>query len=217
MQPPQDDGGSDSDMAAVRVVLDLDFPLLGRGGAEPPAVAREEAAESDEDMAIIRAALDEARQPERFAYRGRRLTAHMRMRKQLKRLQQVVVPDHVASRVEQVNSTHAVCSCDIIDLTRKTPLKTKGAGNYKMWTPNYMCLKTFGKLAQKVPTTSSGRGFARWSGGSRSITASHLQKVRDAIAARYLNLQKAAAQDSLVAQTSSDLPVIEISLDETSM
>ena len=171
------------------------------------------------DLALINSAFDlaRARAPEPFLFRGHRLAAHMRMKKELRRLERVQLPTHVTQRIDEVNTFHAVRASDIIVMSSKKAAVARGKGQYRVWACPYMLLSTFGHFLQRVPTTSSSRSFASRTPGKKAISAAHVQSVRDAVADRFLELQRRALHQLLRAQSPADLPVVEISLDETSM
>ena len=240
--PPPDaaEDDSDSDMAVVWWALALGgaaavargpAAALGAAAPCPPAFAGaaagagergdpdagETGAGDNGDLALINSAFDLARAPEPFLFRGHRLAAHMRMKKELRRLERVQLPTHVTQRIDEVNTFHAVRASDIIDMSSKKAAVARGKGQYRAWTCSYMLLSTFGHLLQRVPTTSSSRSFASRTPGKKAISAAHLQSVRDAVADRFLELQRRALHQLLRTQSPADLPVVEISLDETSM
>ena len=160
-----------------------------------------------------------------FVRRSSLLTRHMRgVKRAWGKAKGLSLAPHVLDRIRKHNRDHAVRPCDVIDVTEKKRKVVKGRGKYRFWMPSAILRVCFGKrlranlIVQRrvrgkrnphfvvAPTAASTRIYASFydAGGS------YIQKLRNAVAEHYMNLQTQGYRCLRFA----DLQILELQLDE---
>ena len=186
---------------------------------------------SDADIDAVTFALEELeRTGPDFKKRGKGLTKYMRACKKTNAGNKDKLAKHVQDQIKTHNVEHAKSKRDLIIPEERKPRTIPGKGVYKQWLPEALQRACWGlrplvrapkkprKAVRRIrgkqaaahmpaPSTGSSRMFAVFNRANHT----HVQKVRDGMAEKYMRVQEIL----LKAEGHADTMILQCALDAT--